>query len=446
MRHAEQIGSSGSSWISQPATTGRCSSSSDDERAQDAALRLAAQAEQDEVVPRQHRVDELRNDGVVVADDAGKQRLAAAELRNEVVAHFVLHRSARKRLRRRGAGAAQIAERLDGRDRWHVAILSQLESRGASGDSFVAAPRLRASRRQQDWPGKHDRGVRSRAGGRRRRPRARRPPLARRHRRRPSRRDARSHHARNGAARAIGPPPSSQQLDVPPLRDVLARYPQIGIIIELKERRARRSPARSSTRCAAPAPSDRVCLGSFSVRRCAPRARRRPTSRRAAPGSKCGWRCTDRGAASRRAACRIRRFRFPKPAARRASSRRDSSSSRTKPASPCRCGRWTSRRTYGGCSIGAWTASSRTGRTLRRRWSRTGVAVDSRRSQSAVVESLDLRLSTDSTISCTLTRRTAFVEDDLPRSVGLTLPDRVERADAVAFRIEHRTARKAELA
>ena len=47
------------------------------QRAEDARLRLAAQAEQDEVVPREDRVDELRDHGVVVADDAGKQRLAA---------------------------------------------------------------------------------------------------------------------------------------------------------------------------------------------------------------------------------------------------------------------------------------------------------------------------------------------------------------------------------
>ena len=45
-----------------------------DQAAQDAALRLAAQAEQDEVVPREDGVDELRDDGVVVADDAGEQR------------------------------------------------------------------------------------------------------------------------------------------------------------------------------------------------------------------------------------------------------------------------------------------------------------------------------------------------------------------------------------
>src|SRR5208283_675116 len=43
--------------------------------AQDAALRLPAQAEQDEVVAREDGVDDLRDDRVVVTDDAGKNRL-----------------------------------------------------------------------------------------------------------------------------------------------------------------------------------------------------------------------------------------------------------------------------------------------------------------------------------------------------------------------------------
>ena len=65
-----------------------------DEAAQDAALRLTAQAEQDEVVPRQDRVDELRDDGVLVADDAGEERVAGLQLVNEVVANLLLDRSA----------------------------------------------------------------------------------------------------------------------------------------------------------------------------------------------------------------------------------------------------------------------------------------------------------------------------------------------------------------
>ena len=69
-----QIGASGSSLISQPGITGISSSSSVDQRAQQARLGLTAQAKQDEVVLREQRVDQLRNDAVVVADDAGEQR------------------------------------------------------------------------------------------------------------------------------------------------------------------------------------------------------------------------------------------------------------------------------------------------------------------------------------------------------------------------------------
>ena len=59
------------------------------ERAQDAALRLAAQAEQDEVVAGQDRVDDLRHDGLVVADDAGEQGFLLPQPGDEVFADFV---------------------------------------------------------------------------------------------------------------------------------------------------------------------------------------------------------------------------------------------------------------------------------------------------------------------------------------------------------------------
>ena len=66
------------------------------ERAEDARLGLAAQAEQDEVVAREDGVDDLRDDRVVVADDAGEERLAfgaagdLAQAGDEVVAELVL--------------------------------------------------------------------------------------------------------------------------------------------------------------------------------------------------------------------------------------------------------------------------------------------------------------------------------------------------------------------
>ena len=61
------------------------------QRAQDAALRLAAQSQQNEIMPRQNGIDDLRHDRVVVADDAGKDRAVAAQPRDQVVAHLVLH-------------------------------------------------------------------------------------------------------------------------------------------------------------------------------------------------------------------------------------------------------------------------------------------------------------------------------------------------------------------
>ena len=71
------------------------------ERAQDAGLGLAAQAEQDEVVAREDGVDELRDDGVFVADDAREERRASASpgaiarsRGDQVLAELVLDRAA----------------------------------------------------------------------------------------------------------------------------------------------------------------------------------------------------------------------------------------------------------------------------------------------------------------------------------------------------------------
>lgn len=54
------------------------------------------------------------------------------------------------------------------------------------------------------------------------------------------------------------------EFDVPPLRAVLARYPKIGVIIELKERGPELAEAVVDEVRRAGA-TDRVCLGSFSV-------------------------------------------------------------------------------------------------------------------------------------------------------------------------------------
>ena len=59
--------------------------------AQDAALRLSPEPQQDEVVARQDRVHELRDHRVVVAHDTREQGRPVFEQAHEVVAHLVLH-------------------------------------------------------------------------------------------------------------------------------------------------------------------------------------------------------------------------------------------------------------------------------------------------------------------------------------------------------------------
>ena len=61
-----------------------------DQPARDAALRLAPLAEQDDVLSGQDRVLELRQDGVVVAEDAGKERLPLADALQQVGAQLLL--------------------------------------------------------------------------------------------------------------------------------------------------------------------------------------------------------------------------------------------------------------------------------------------------------------------------------------------------------------------
>ena len=49
------------------------------EQADDAALCLSAQPEQDDVMPRENRIDQLRDNGVLVTDNARKEFLAGAQ-------------------------------------------------------------------------------------------------------------------------------------------------------------------------------------------------------------------------------------------------------------------------------------------------------------------------------------------------------------------------------
>jgi hypothetical protein len=61
------------------------------ELANDAALGLAAQPEEDEVLPREQRVHDARHHGILVADDPGEERVARREAAQQVRAQLVLH-------------------------------------------------------------------------------------------------------------------------------------------------------------------------------------------------------------------------------------------------------------------------------------------------------------------------------------------------------------------
>ena len=80
-----------------------------DERPQNPALGLPAQTEQDEIVPGEHRVDDLRHHRVVEADDAGEERRPRAEPVDQVAADLVLDAAARKPPA--GNVGAELAER-----------------------------------------------------------------------------------------------------------------------------------------------------------------------------------------------------------------------------------------------------------------------------------------------------------------------------------------------
>ena len=81
-----------------------------DQSAQNAALCLAAQSEQNKIVPRQNRIGDLRQNRFFVPVNARKERLAGFELLENVGAKFVLHGAARCSRRKTGK-FSQFAER-----------------------------------------------------------------------------------------------------------------------------------------------------------------------------------------------------------------------------------------------------------------------------------------------------------------------------------------------
>ena len=63
-----------------------------DELAEHPRLGLAAEAEEEHVVPREDRVLDLRDDRLFVAEDVGEERLARPDLGDQVAPHLVLDR------------------------------------------------------------------------------------------------------------------------------------------------------------------------------------------------------------------------------------------------------------------------------------------------------------------------------------------------------------------
>ena len=89
-RQRAQIGESGESLTSHPATIGICVVEQLDELADQPRLRLPALAQDDHVVSGEDRAFQTRQHGVVVADDPGDERLVRAQSRDEVLTELVL--------------------------------------------------------------------------------------------------------------------------------------------------------------------------------------------------------------------------------------------------------------------------------------------------------------------------------------------------------------------
>ena len=86
-------GAYGLSRSSEPATYGDCGIEQRGQRAQNAGFGLAAQAEQNEVMAREHGVHDLRDDRIFIADDAGEERILGfggrAQAGDQVIAELV---------------------------------------------------------------------------------------------------------------------------------------------------------------------------------------------------------------------------------------------------------------------------------------------------------------------------------------------------------------------
>src|SRR6185437_5062540 len=64
-----------------------------DEFAQNTRFRLTAEAQQNKVMPRKNRVDDLRDHRIVIAANSGEEFIARAQFAQEILAKLVLHRA-----------------------------------------------------------------------------------------------------------------------------------------------------------------------------------------------------------------------------------------------------------------------------------------------------------------------------------------------------------------
>ena len=80
-----------------------------DESAEDAALGLAAQAEQDKIMAREQGVDDLRDDRVFVSMDTGEERIALLDGAQQIAAELVLD-GARSAARIKIGNALELTE------------------------------------------------------------------------------------------------------------------------------------------------------------------------------------------------------------------------------------------------------------------------------------------------------------------------------------------------
>jgi len=94
------------------------------QRAQDARLRLSPEAEEDEIVPGKNRVDDLRDDGIVVPDNARKERRSGWLLGDQVFSKLVLDGTVVH------AAGIDSSTQLSQGFRGHVCILTGVRSPG----------------------------------------------------------------------------------------------------------------------------------------------------------------------------------------------------------------------------------------------------------------------------------------------------------------------------